>query len=375
MIRKILAGAGGVLALAIGYLLLWPVPLEPAAWTPPEAPVLEGPYAPNTALAPAERLPTSGEGPEDVALDAEGRIYCGLKDGRIVRLRADGGGEELFADTGGRPLGLHFDDDGDLLVADADRGLLSVAPDGSLEVLSTGADGLPFGFADDVDVAPDGTVYFSDASHRWGHEHVREAVMEHRPNGRLLAWDPDTGSTRVVLGELYFANGVAVSPDGSFLLVVETTAYRVKRHFLTGPRAGETELFIDNLPGFPDGISAGSGGRFWLALYSPRIAIADRTMPTPWLRKVIYRLPRSLQPDPVRCGHVLGLDAEGRVVANLQDPAPDSYSPVTSVQEHGGQLYLGSFSYPGIARLPLPPWERGRVRGGEGGERGRERGR
>ena len=36
-----------------------------------------------------------------------------------------------------------------------------------------------------------------------------------RPNGRLLAYDPDREETRLVLGNLYFVNGVAVSPDQS----------------------------------------------------------------------------------------------------------------------------------------------------------------
>jgi sugar lactone lactonase YvrE len=36
--------------------------------------------------------------------------------------------------------------------------------DGAIEVLATEADGVPFGFTNDVDIAPDGTIYFTDAS-------------------------------------------------------------------------------------------------------------------------------------------------------------------------------------------------------------------
>ena len=66
------------------------------------------------------------------------------------------------------------------------------------------------------------------------------------------------------------------------------------------------------------------------------------------------RLPRSLQPAPARHGFVLGIDDAGRILHNLQDPRPGSYSPVTSVEEHDGHLYLGSLSHPAIGKIPAP---------------------
>src|SRR5947209_3901177 len=100
-----------VMGLAlIAYLLLWPVPISPASWTPPPAPELTGPYATNDRLQGTQRLDTgSGFAPEDVALDGQGRIYGGLEDGHIVRLEPDGTRAMVFANTHGRPLGLIFD--------------------------------------------------------------------------------------------------------------------------------------------------------------------------------------------------------------------------------------------------------------------------
>jgi sugar lactone lactonase YvrE len=353
--RNILCALGALFAILIGYLLLWPVSIDPAPWSPPEPPSTEsGIFETNSRLRDAKRLPIGGIGPEDVAVDRQGRIYGGLVDGRIMRLKPDGTRPTQFAHTGGRPLGLHFDGRDNLIVADAVKGLLSIDPKGKITSLAKAQGEVPFGFADDVDVAPDGIIYFSDASSRWGVHHYREDVMEHRPHGRLLAYDPKTKKTRLVVDKLFFANGVAVSHDGTYVLVNETTTYRVKRHWLAGPRRGKTEVFIDNLPGFPDGISAGRDGLFWIAVFSPRVKLLDRVLPSPWLRKVIYRLPRFLQPDPVRHGIVLAVDGHGRVKHNLQDPSADSYSPVTSVQQHGDMLYLGSLSYPGIARIAVP---------------------
>jgi sugar lactone lactonase YvrE len=71
-------------------------------------------------------LPDVEPGPESVAIDRDGRVYTGLQNGRVVRMLADGSGVEPFAQTFGWPLGMKFDAGGNLIVADAFRGLLSV---------------------------------------------------------------------------------------------------------------------------------------------------------------------------------------------------------------------------------------------------------
>lgn len=346
-----------VVALIVGaslYLVLPRSPIKPLAWTPPEAPPLAGAYEPNRRLAAIERLGSgSGLAPEDVAADAAGRIYGGMEDGRIVRLGADGSDPEVFADTGGRPLGLAFDAAGRLIVADAYRGLLSIAPDGTIRRLAVGADERRFRLTNDVDIAPDGTIYFTDASDRFSLDDYVMDLMEARPNGRLLAYDPRTGDVRTVLWPLYFANGVAVSADGTFVLVVETGRYRVLRQWIRGPRSGESEIFIDNLPGFPDGISSDGRGVFWLALVSPRNPLIDFLMPHPLMRKILARLPQRLQPGPKRYSFVLGLDRSGRVIHNLQDPS-GGFAQISSVERHGDDLYFGSLVEDAIGRLPAP---------------------
>lgn len=343
-----------ILGLAgLSYLLAWPVRLEPVAWTPP-------PHSPpplNSALAAVERIGVGlGKGPEDVEVDGQGRIYVGLEDGKILRYATPGAAPEELADTKGRPLGLGFAPDGLLWIADADKGLLSLDPEtGALVVHSTEAEGLPYGFTDDLDVSREGTIYFSDASSKFGVVDYKLDLLEHGLNGRLLAYDPKTQQVRVLLGELQFANGVAVSADQRFVLVVETGKYRVTRYWLAGPQQGQHDVFTDALPGFPDGISARPGGGFWIAIASPRDPLLDACAPHPWTRKVIARLPAAVQPAPKRHAWVIGVDAEGAITHDLQHLASDSFSPVTSVQEHGQHLYLGSLSFDGFARLPLPP--------------------
>lgn len=335
------------------YFLFWPVPIDPVAWHPPPAPELTGTYAQNNELAKIQRLPVNGYAPEDVAIDSQDRLYCGTDDGQIFRLQPDGSRPEVFSHTYGRPLGLVFDRAGNLIVADAIKGLLSIAADGSITVLSTQADGVPFHCTNDLDIAADGTIYFTDASYKFPLTQLKADLLEHRPNGRFLAYDPKTRQTRVVLRDLYFANGVAVSPDQSFVLVNETGEYKIRRVWLKGEKQGRSETFIENLPGFPDGISSNGRDTFWLAIVNRRDAALDLLLRHPFLQKAVMRLPNFLQPAIKRYAFILALDANGKVVRNLQDPSPQCFAEIANVVEHKGALYFGSIGERAIGRLPV----------------------
>ena len=341
--------------------VVWPAPIDPVAYHPPTDKGFTGAFALNEKLLQAEQLPIqSGFGPEDVALDAEGYIYGGLQDGRIVKLSADGASQETFATIeGGRPLGLHFDKSGNLIVADAHYGLLSFAPDGTQTVLTTTHGGRKFGFTDDLDIAEDGTIYFSDASDTYSQSYYHYDLAEARGHGRLLSYNPATNETNMLLDNLYFANGVALSADEDFVLVNETGRYRVTRYWLKGDKAGTSEIFIDNLPGFPDGISHSpetnsSKGIFWLALASPRLPAMDKTHSKPWLKKLLSKLPASLNPKAIHHGVVVGLDENGAVKQVLHDPSGKVAYIVTSVEQVGDTLYLGSLEAPQFVRIKAP---------------------
>lgn len=353
--RRLVTGLLVALAAAVAYLALWPVPIEPVAWRAPEAPPLPA----DDRLRGAERLlPGVALGPEAVAIDPRGRPCTGTRDGRVLCLDPATGAAERLAETGGRPLGLAFARDGSglLYVCDARKGLLAVRADGTVETLATGHDGLPFGLADDVDVGPDGTVYFTDASSRFGVHQSREDVLEHAGRGRLLAWHPATRRTELLLSGLEFANGVALSGDGTYLVVNETGAYRLRRVWLAGPRRGTTETFVENLPGLPDNVTWSARRKaFWVALFSPRVPVLDALAPYPSLRKVVLRLPRAVQPEPIPHALAVLVDEGGRVVEVLQDASPGAFAPLTSVREHGEVLWLGSLEQDALGRLPAPP--------------------
>jgi sugar lactone lactonase YvrE len=347
-----------VLVSGMSWLLLAPAPIEPQAWTPPPAPPLTGPYAPNERLKGIEKLALGvGHGPEGVALDAQGRVLAGYADGRIVRLDPASNHIEVLGNTGGRPLGLAMAADGTVLIADAEKGLMELRPGADPQVLSTAAGGKPFRFVDDVAVSADGRfVYFTDASARFGLHEVHTDFLEHGGSGRLLRFDRQQRQTSVLLDGLYFPNGVALGPDEDYLLVNETQTYRVLRYWLRGESQGNADVLIDNLPGLPDNLSFNGRDRIWVALFSPRIEALDEMLPKPWLRRILSRLPSSENresPEPVMKSFVLALDLQGRVIESLQYEGTDGYAPITSVEEHGETLYFGSLTYPAIGRLRL----------------------
>ncbi|WP_440972658.1 SMP-30/gluconolactonase/LRE family protein [Pseudomonas koreensis] len=341
--------------LVTGFLLLMPTKVQPVAWKPPPAPSLsEGVYAENQRLKAAKQVgPGDIDGPEALLLEGD-FLITGLHDGRLLRSSLDGKQRQVLSDTGGRPLGLARHPNGLLVIADGVKGLLSLDAQGRLTALTTEANGVPFGFTDDVAIDQSGHyAYFSDASSRWGYGHDGEAIIEHGGDGRLLRYDFQTGKTSVLLDKLEFANGVTLGPDDAYVLVNETGAYRISRYWLSGPKAGTHDLFIDNLPGLPDNLAFNGSNRFWVALYAPRSALLDGTAGHPWVRKVIVRA-LTVLPKPVeKRGFVLGLDLQGKVIANLQDASSGNYSPITTAREYGDWLYLGSLKASHMARLPL----------------------
>lgn len=321
---------------------------------PPPAPELTGPFAENRRLDAGERwdIP-DGHGPEDVAFDEDGNAYTGIDDGRILRFARDGSHPDTVADTGGRPLGVEVDLDGTLVVCDPYRGLLRVDPGtGHVTTLVDSFDGRPLLFCDNATIASDGTIYFTDSTQRWQFHEQREPFFEHDPTGRVLTYEPGSGRARVVLEDLYFANGVALSRDEGFLVVAETARYQVTRLWLRGDRAGERDLLIGNLPGLPDNITSDGAGTFWVALTRRRDATLDRVLPRPALRKLVRRTPLWMQPDPDRRGIVVAVDEQGRVVDNLQSPSGRVHD-VTGAREHDGWLYVGSLEMDAVVRVRL----------------------
>ncbi|GAB5415191.1 MAG: SMP-30/gluconolactonase/LRE family protein [Congregibacter sp.] len=357
--KKFLVSLVVLLCVGLAYLVAWPVPIEPAVWSPSVDPGYTGDFAQNERLSSATYLdlPDGEYGPEDIALGPDGRLYTAVHSGKILRFDLDTGEFDTFASTGGRPLGIEFANDGTLWVADAYIGLLSIDRDGVISERATATtSGSPILYADDVDIAADGRVYFSDASTRFGAKAIGGTLaaslvdlMEHSSNGRVLVYDPATDETDVFAEDLTFANGVAVSADSRSLFVNETGTYAVHRYSLAGDSYGRKTTVLSGLPGFPDNINRMPDGSLWLGIVSPRSPAMDSLAGSPFLRKLVMRLPASARPGPQAYGFVLKIDDDGSVLDNLQDPSGNYSSTTGAIQLDDGRLVVSSLTEPRIA--------------------------
>lgn len=351
--KKIILGLIVFIGSLIVFFLLKAPPIDSISYTPPKATSLTGVLTPNTSLQKAYLLGKGKiNGPEDVAIDNDGRIYGGTQDGKIVRILQDDT-LEIFAETQGRPLGMRFDRDQNLIVCDAYKGLLSIDPKGNIKVLCTSAEGIPFRFTDALDIANNGSIYFTDASFKYVQSEYLYDLMESRPNGRFIMYTPATGQTTVLLKNLYFANGVALSQNEDFVLINETYRYRVVRYWLTGVNKGKKDIFIENLPGFPDNISSNRKGKFWIALFTVRNPMMDQLHPFPFLKEQLSKLPKAFWPKPKPYGLVIALDEQGNITQSLHDPTGEHLKEITSVREYGNYIYLGSLHNDRIGKYKL----------------------
>ena len=316
-------------------------------------------HRPETLL-PRSYVDIGGRGPEDVVADGRGRVLTGVEDGRILRLDGltDPGAArvEVVAETGGRPLGLELLPDGALLVCDAERGLLGVdLTDGSVRVVADEVAGEKLRFTSNVVALSDGSVYFTVSSRRYPLDQWIGDLVEHTGTGRLLRLAPGGTTPEVLLEGLHFANGIAPSSDGSFVIVAETAAYRLTRHWLTGPKAGRSEPFVENLPGMPDNMwRDGRDGPVWVALAGPRVPPLDLLHRTPAaVRRTAARAAVRAPFRPTGTIGVMAFDDDGRIVHHLTRRR-SGFRMVTSVCETDGHLVLGSLWERGVAVCEAP---------------------
>ena len=359
--KKAILAACALLPIMALYLGFAPVPIDPVEWDAPEDAGYVGDFAPNTDLAELERIPLGeNSGPEDVAV-LDGMLYATSTIGNITRIDPGTKSVEIVANTGGVPLGIEAYN-GVIYIADAYKGLLSLTTDGTLETLSNEVDGTPILYADDLDIAENGIIYFSDASTKFGAEEHGSTlaaslleIMESKGTGRVLAYNPRTRQTQLIADGLVFPNGVAIHPDGS-VLVNETGRYRAIK---INPATGQISEWINNMPGFPDNINPGpaqpnGAPTYFLGLVSPRSEWIDDNAGKPGMRKLAMRLPEAMRPTTIPYVNILQLDKDGKVLRSFQDPS-GAYHEATGAIVHDGQLYITSLHEPDLARRSYPP--------------------
>lgn len=323
-------------------------------------------YALNDKLREVEAIALGElDGPEDVIFDKDDNLYCGSRHGDVIRIFApDYQRHEVFAHIGGHPLGMAFDAAGDLHVCVGGMGLFKISPAREVTKLSDETnrswlsviDDSRLRLADDLDIAPDGRVFFSEATVRYEMYDWMVDALEARGNGRIICYDPRDGSSRTVLPNLQLPNGICVEHGGQSLLYAETWGCRITRYFFDGPRKGQREVVIDNLPGYPDNINRASDGTYWCALCGMRSPVFDLGLRMPaFRRQMVQKVARDewLYPN-MNTGCVIKFDASGQVLDVLWDLGGENHPMITSIREHKGWLYLGGIYNNRVGRWRIP---------------------
>lgn len=271
----------------------------------------------------------------------------------------------------GRPTGLAFDTIGDnLIISDAYYGIwefdLKNQANPKKQLVSPteeigGVVPRPAKLFNSITIAKNGDIYWTDSTSDFNIENAANAILVN-PSGRLVHYNRETKINTVLIDQLFFAFGVALSPDESFVLVAETAASRIQKYFLKGKKKGTTEIFLDGLPGIPDKITADKDG-MWIALISS--ADAKHPQPAhylaqvPYVRKFVVRIicliekaikffdvykSRDFQAfrwlAPTR-NTIIRVDWHGNIVSSMHgfDGTAHTISNVLEFEEY---LYLGS---------------------------------
>ena len=342
-----------LLAIGILYLGFYPISLEPLARESPAHPGMDGAFKVNELLAQTQIIKTTaGLGPEAIVRDSLNKFYSGLENGDIIQFDPNGNNQKVLGNTGGRPLGMKFAPNGWLIIADQKMGLIAMDSLGNFNTLLNEIEGTPIQFADDLVINKEGLIYFSDATQRHPIE-IENEFWEQRPSGRIITYDLKTEKSKIILKDLFFPNGIALSEQEDYLIFSETFGIEIKKYWLEGPKKGIVEIFNNELPGYPDNITY-SNGTFWVAIPSQRAVTVEPLTTKPFLRAILLRLPNAVVqgaiPEPYAM--VLGFDLDGNLKYNLQDPKGNFYY-ITSVLQVDNKLYLGSLKETGIGIYTL----------------------
>ncbi|MBR1364721.1 ABC transporter permease [Bradyrhizobium ottawaense] len=304
------------------------------------------------------------EAPEDVILDRNDVLYAGSRHGDIIRFfPPDYERMEVFAHIGGQPLGMAFDKEDNLYVCIGGMGLYRIKPDGTVEKATDETnrsiysvnDDSRLRLADDLDITDDGLIFFSEATVRYEMDEWPVDGLEARGNGRIICYDTKTGTTHTALRGLKFPNGVAVASDGQSILFAETFGCSIKRYWFAGPKKGNVETVMDNLPGYPDNINLASDGNYWLALVGMRSPSLDLAWKMPsFRRRMAKRVPVDewLFPN-INTGCVVKFNEQGKILESFWDLKGLNHPMITSMREHRGYLYLGGIANNRIGRFKL----------------------
>ena len=238
-------------------------------------PPLDGALSPNDRLDACTPIGDPLPGLDDVIAAKDGSVYVSAGK-KVFKLGGNGLSErtlvaEFESDAGG--LAMH--PDGRLLVCVTGRGLAALDPASPNRRWCEAADGRGFAGLTAVTAAPDGRIFMVEGSTGRTPSQWRHDLMEKHSNGRLVMCGPSLENPQMLLCDLPYPYGVAVSADGKSLWLTESWAHRLSRFALTGSGIGPREVVAGNLPGYPARLHRDAHGGFFLGMFARRTHLIE----------------------------------------------------------------------------------------------------
>ena len=206
-------------------------------------------------------LPNGGGFPEGVVYDeATGDFYVGSTvDGTIYRGNVETGTVQVFlpGQPGRVAVGLALDDRGRLFVAGGDTGTVAVYDTATGQQLLEVANGLaPNTFLNDIDMSPTGDAYITDSYnpllYRLPASAIPAGVGTPAPSPQRMRWRSSSTSPRpasIWHSSGFNANGIVATPDGRYLLIVQTNTGALYRVDTSTGETIQVDLGQGSLPG------------------------------------------------------------------------------------------------------------------------------
>jgi len=177
-------------------------------------------------------------------------------------------------------------------------------------------------------------------------------LMRGKRMGRLLEYDPNTHQVRVLAKNLWFANGIGVDKDESYIFMAETFALQLVKYHLTGPKANTVEVVVEShqMAGFPDGADCAIVGRktkCFAVMPSAMVPLVKLIHKVPYpfdkyLRNLVMALPKKMAPKIKPYGGIIQVDPDTNEIQYFQDPNALDIGHLAGVTVRKNSLYLGS---------------------------------
>jgi gluconolactonase len=207
---------------------------------------------------------------------AEGPVWFGdgryllvsdIPNDRILRWDDCNGEVSVFRQPSGNANGHARDQQGRLVSCEhLARRVTRTEHDGRIDVMANRFDGKPLNSPNDITVATDGAVWFTDPDFGIGNDWEGLRATPEQPHG-VYRIEPNSGEPQRVLDDLAGPNGLAFTPDGKRLLVVESRAQPhrlIWSYAVAGATLSDKRLLIDaEGHGAFDGIALDTDGRIW----------------------------------------------------------------------------------------------------------------